>query len=595
MGKKGWHMPWYGEIAQKLLGDDKARSLHLSMVRAGLLSRQSLEPSTASPGAKINSGWGAKSLHASERARLQGRLEDALGILRTSVLLGDLDRPAVLEHANALFRIAYEMGDFEYCDLASRIAGKSRLDMLKASENYQCLRFPGPDQMRDEALSAFGHLLAKSDRHNAITKVVLHNFVLSRLKSEGSFFGISDPLWLINSSRAKPDYPKLFLDQSMGISLHALRIEDIDVDDEQGDQADLVSVIVPLYNAASTMEYSLYALRKQTYKNLEIIIVNDASTDDSLAIALSHAQKDQRIKVISNPVNLGIYKTRNVGLSEATGEYVTVCDPDDFPLPELIEEQLHDLTLDSKLVAIMSKGITLSEELMVGDYGRPNSSSLLFKRERVLDALGFWDQGALVSSDSELYERMLKRFSPSVLKTYNFSPLSLVLSGGRVSATRRGEFDIRRTLYTAGGYRSVYRGRYRKWHSESDSLKVDVGSGIGLMGDYITTRELDNFKSGVSFVADLANVGDSMFAEIKSAAQANPGMCFVAPTICLFANPGSVDPRILELLGSGLVRFATYEAAMGMKDTIFAPCNSLRHSADYLEEFCRCSSQSKVV
>lgn len=90
-----------------------------------------------------------------------------------------------------------------------------------------------------------------------------------------------------------------------------------------------VSVIVPCYNVAQYLPVSLGALKNQTLTDIEIICVNDASTDNTLDVLKLYAQTDDRITVISAPHNGGVAMTRNMGLDVATGEYIGFVDPDD--------------------------------------------------------------------------------------------------------------------------------------------------------------------------------------------------------------------------------------------------------------------------
>lgn len=90
-----------------------------------------------------------------------------------------------------------------------------------------------------------------------------------------------------------------------------------------------ISIIVPVYNAEKTLKECVNSLIKQTYSNIEIILVNDGSKDDSLRICKEFAEKDSRIIVIDKP-NGGVSSARNAGLDIASGEYVMFCDSDDW-------------------------------------------------------------------------------------------------------------------------------------------------------------------------------------------------------------------------------------------------------------------------
>ena len=90
-----------------------------------------------------------------------------------------------------------------------------------------------------------------------------------------------------------------------------------------------ISIIVPVYNGEAKLERCVASLRGQTYENIEILLVNDGSRDNSLAICQRLGGEDGRIRVIDKP-NGGVSSARNAGLDAATGDFVMFCDCDDW-------------------------------------------------------------------------------------------------------------------------------------------------------------------------------------------------------------------------------------------------------------------------
>ena len=90
-----------------------------------------------------------------------------------------------------------------------------------------------------------------------------------------------------------------------------------------------ISIIIPIYNVEDYLVECLESIINQTYKNLEIICVNDGSTDKSLMVIKEYEKKDKRIKVISHS-NKGVSAPKNAGMKIATGDYITFVDPDDL-------------------------------------------------------------------------------------------------------------------------------------------------------------------------------------------------------------------------------------------------------------------------
>lgn len=98
----------------------------------------------------------------------------------------------------------------------------------------------------------------------------------------------------------------------------------------------LVSVIVPVYNVELYIDACLDSIKQQTYKNLEIVVVEDCSTDNSKQLLLSHLE-DKRIKLIQHEKNSGLSAARNTGIAAATGEYIMFVDSDDIVDTRLVE------------------------------------------------------------------------------------------------------------------------------------------------------------------------------------------------------------------------------------------------------------------
>lgn len=102
----------------------------------------------------------------------------------------------------------------------------------------------------------------------------------------------------------------------------------------------LVSVLMPCFNVEKYVEESLNSILNQTYKNLEIIAINDCSSDETGTILKQMAKKDSRIKVIDNEENLKLIKTLNKGITLCSGEYIARMDADDIALPTRIEKEV---------------------------------------------------------------------------------------------------------------------------------------------------------------------------------------------------------------------------------------------------------------
>lgn len=148
----------------------------------------------------------------------------------------------------------------------------------------------------------------------------------------------------------------------------------------------LVSTIIPVYNAEKFLEECIESLRNQTLKEIEMIFINDGSTDNSLEILKKYEKIDSRIKVI-NQKNSGPSVARNRGIEIANGEYLSFIDSDDWVETSMYEDMYHraindksDVVIcDMKMVSVDSqlyvKGIIYSDE----KYDRKNIEDKIFK------------------------------------------------------------------------------------------------------------------------------------------------------------------------------------------------------------------------
>ncbi len=112
-----------------------------------------------------------------------------------------------------------------------------------------------------------------------------------------------------------------------------------------------ISIIIPVYNTSAYLHQCMDSVCGQSYQNLEIIVVNDGSTDDSLSIIRAYEAKDPRIIVIDQD-NMGLSAARNAGLAKASGEYVMFLDSDDWVGRDVCEKALQTIEEDNSQVVI---------------------------------------------------------------------------------------------------------------------------------------------------------------------------------------------------------------------------------------------------
>ena len=146
-----------------------------------------------------------------------------------------------------------------------------------------------------------------------------------------------------------------------------------------------ISVIVPIYNAEKYLAKCIESLIQQSHTALQIILVNDGSTDQSLTIAEQYAQQDTRIQLYSHPTNQGQSAARNLGLLHATGKFISFVDADDYVDNDFYSYMLHHIgDLDCVQIGyrrVTNNGKVLIRKLPKHFYQFTSPCMRLYRRE----------------------------------------------------------------------------------------------------------------------------------------------------------------------------------------------------------------------
>lgn len=145
---------------------------------------------------------------------------------------------------------------------------------------------------------------------------------------------------------------------------------------------ELITVVMPIYNVENYLERSVGSLLNQTYDNLEIILVDDGSTDRSPAICDAFAKKDKRVRVVHKP-NGGSSSARNAGITIAKGDYIGFCDSDDYVEPDMYENllQIFRKYKDAKIAQVMTNILREDGSLEQGPYKDSGNVNYLSRDE----------------------------------------------------------------------------------------------------------------------------------------------------------------------------------------------------------------------
>ena len=154
----------------------------------------------------------------------------------------------------------------------------------------------------------------------------------------------------------------------------------------EGSRPILISVIVPIYNIVEYLPRCVNSIRRQTYRNSEIILVDDGSTDNSGALAEKMALEDKRIRVFHKE-NGGSSSARNLGLSKANGDYIGFVDSDDYIEPEMYERLLAAMLEENLLMAQISRDEIDEQGNRMSNVCEPPDKLELWECERFMREL----------------------------------------------------------------------------------------------------------------------------------------------------------------------------------------------------------------
>jgi glycosyltransferase involved in cell wall biosynthesis len=187
----------------------------------------------------------------------------------------------------------------------------------------------------------------------------------------------------------------------------------------------LVSILFPCYNAAEYLAHSLESLIDQEYRNIEIICINDGSTDNTLEILKRYQLKDPRIVIVDNPQNLGLIGSLNTSFAHIKGEYFARMDADDFSPPDRIARQVDFILKNNQYDIISSAYNYFRENGSLLEYVAPVGTlqhslkfislfstplahgSVLGKTSLIKSGIYYYDKNFKHAEDFELFSRLL--------------------------------------------------------------------------------------------------------------------------------------------------------------------------------------------
>jgi len=212
-----------------------------------------------------------------------------------------------------------------------------------------------------------------------------------------------------------------------------------------------VTVLMTVFNAGKYLDPAIASIAGQTFQDWEFLIVDDASTDGSPAVAEGWASRDQRIRVIRNAVNKGQTPCLNQGLREARGAWIARQDADDLSLPERFARQLAaagDAALigtngwiidaTNRVIGLLDAPLTQASIQATSPFLNPFMHTAVMARTQVIrDELGGYDESFRIAQDYDLWARLIAAHAsanlPDRLVCYRHLATSLSKSGSNTA------------------------------------------------------------------------------------------------------------------------------------------------------------------
>ena len=208
-----------------------------------------------------------------------------------------------------------------------------------------------------------------------------------------------------------------------------------------------ISVLLSIFNNEKTIEFAILSILNQTYENIELLIMDDCSTDSSPIIVEKYLNLDKRVKFYKNKKNIGLTKSLNILLENTDGYYIARQDADDISFLERFEKQLkyiNENNLDgcstravikNSLKITPKKSYYLNKRLVLKIKNPFVHGSLLMKKE-VLDKIGGYDNRFYFAQDYKLINDLIKsNYKIGILKT----PLYLLNLENNISTNFKNE------------------------------------------------------------------------------------------------------------------------------------------------------------
>ncbi len=240
-----------------------------------------------------------------------------------------------------------------------------------------------------------------------------------------------------------------------------------------------ITVVMTAYNTGTLVADAIRSVLAQSHANIELMVIDDASSDDTLAVLKKMASEDNRINLFRSPVNHGTYWSKNWCLTHASGEFVAFHDSDDVSDPKRLEMQLGAMLDGAGADAVTCRWNRITpdgdEVIINGSRSRTAMISTMIRREKILNEVGYFDT-VRIAADTEYHKRLAKVLGIKRIKNMRHVLYTGLLRDESLTRGSQGGFNwktegnmITRSI---SGKRAAYQVAFENWHAEAQSLYI---------------------------------------------------------------------------------------------------------------------------
>ncbi|WP_297772757.1 glycosyltransferase family 2 protein [uncultured Roseovarius sp.] len=238
-----------------------------------------------------------------------------------------------------------------------------------------------------------------------------------------------------------------------------------------GQDGPLISVLMPAWNAEETVQHAAKSILAQSWSCIELIIVDDASTDGTWDILQKLSESDERVKILRNKKNVGPYVSKNIALKHSKGDFITGHDADDWAHPQRLENQVAEMR-ERQCAASLTYMVRMQPNGFFGHIGKVTAFSLdgvarkasiscMFERSFLVEKLGFWDS-VRFGGDSEMIARAELLLGDAFVTLPQISMICLDLETSLTNHPEHGVDKVRGVSPIRGDYRDSW----AAWHQD---------------------------------------------------------------------------------------------------------------------------------